>query len=283
VADNAAREHARAANGDPDATAQAAVSSVWRNAIESALARGDAGAAGTLHRRAIDVLGPADAAIVANQRKAAQENLTGQTYTAELPLPVPNPTEPLDAEQVLVAIDAAHQVATLQNAAEFAGNPSQQATNKHFIDVRFGAAKRDVVRDKADLDKQVADWLAQPGQTERPPLAVWVRLSGRERRGIDETLAKNAMDPGVGEPPVSSQVASTSPKVPPPFDIYENLPKYPFEPNVLVPWELQKPRIYIPLRTSSSSASAKRRRSADADWSSRGRHRLERSTGFNRW
>jgi len=212
MADGAARVHARATDGDPDATAQAAISSIWRNAIESALARDDAGAAGTLHQQATDALSPADNAIVANQIAAAQKHLTGQTYTSGLPLPVPNPAEPLDAERALAAIDAAHQAATSRNAADFVDDPNQQATNKHFIDVRFGTAKRAVVRRKADLDAKVADWLAQPGQTERPPLAVWTQLSPNDQRAVDAVLVRNAGPSfSVAESPLDDQFAQSIP------------------------------------------------------------------------
>jgi len=197
AAAHAGRAQALATDSDPDDTVAAAASSVWRNAIAGALARNDANTASALHRQAADALRPSDAAALANQMAAAQENLTGQTYAAGLPLPSPDPAAPLDAEQALADIDAAHQVATAQNATEHGDNPSQQATNQHFIDIRFGNARRDVEQSGADLDQAVNNWLDQPDtdgtpQTERPPLGLWTRLLPDVQRAVDAVLSRNA-------------------------------------------------------------------------------------------
>jgi hypothetical protein len=58
--------------------------------------------------------------------------------------------------------------------------------------VRFGQKKRDAIQAKADLDDVVNDWLAIPGQTERPPLDLWIRLRPDQQQAVDLVLAKNA-------------------------------------------------------------------------------------------
>ncbi|HTR87320.1 MAG TPA: hypothetical protein VMI56_22750 [Reyranella sp.] len=108
------------------------------------------------------------------------------------PLPETDPNGPLDLGPALTALDDAHQAATAKNEAEWGHDPNQQATNQHFIDVRFGKAKRDVVKAKVELNKAVNSWLAQPGQTERPPLPVWTQMTAGEQKATDTVLAQNA-------------------------------------------------------------------------------------------
>jgi hypothetical protein len=199
AAANAGRAHAHATNGDPDESAAAAASSVWRNAIESAVARDDAPSAGTLHADAGDALGPTDANAVAGQLAAAQERMTGRRFADSQPMPETDPDGPIDLGRALAAVDDAHQAATAQNNADWSHDPNQQATNQHFLAVRFGTAKRDVVQAKTELNKAVNDWLAQPGQTERPPPALWTKLLPEEQRGIDTVLAQNANPPSATE------------------------------------------------------------------------------------
>jgi hypothetical protein len=220
AADGAAREHARVTDTDPDTKARTAASSVWRLAIESALARDDAATADTLHGDAGDALAPGDAAAVAAQRNAAREAAAGRAYAQGLALPAPDPAQPLDAQQALADVDTAHQAATAQNAQEFADNSDQQSTNqpahgrhgarRMFIDVRFGTAKRDVLQDKAGLDAKVADWLGQTDpngnpQTKRPPVALWTRMLPDDKKAADVVLAQNAL-PRAGDGPVVTPV-----------------------------------------------------------------------------
>ncbi|MBS0520766.1 MAG: hypothetical protein JSR90_18855 [Proteobacteria bacterium] len=162
--------------------------SIWRIAIEAALGRLDYPGSIVLHARAGDRIDPAERALLDPLIAAAREHLAGQDYL--------NGVAPPDTHD-LAALDTAHQAATAQNEADWPDNPSQRATNQHFIDVAFGTRKRDAVKARADLTQAVTDWLDQPApdgspQTQRPPLALWTRLNDDERRTLDARLAQNA-------------------------------------------------------------------------------------------
>jgi hypothetical protein len=100
-----------------------------------------------------------------------------------------DPSLPMDLEQSLAALEAGHAAATAQNSADWPDDASQRATNQHFIDVAFGRRKRQAAETQADLDQRVSDWISEPGQLERPPLAMWALLTADERPAIDQTLA----------------------------------------------------------------------------------------------
>jgi hypothetical protein len=168
-----------------------AASSIWRSAIEGALAKDDTGPAIALHQLAGDSIAPADAAILDRYVDGARERETGRNYLATIAVPEADPSAPLDVAKSLADLDAAHTAATAQNEAEWLDNPSQRATNQHFIDVAFGRKKRDTVQTRADLLQNVDDWLNKSGQIQRPPTAIWTRLNRDEQEAIDSALAQN--------------------------------------------------------------------------------------------
>jgi hypothetical protein len=125
--------------------------------------------------------------MLAPQIDAAKEYQAGRNYLRTLPMP---------ETQDLAALDAAHQAATAQNTADWSDNDSQRATNQHLIDVAFGQKTQDVTQTKANLNQAVNDWLDQPGQTQRPPLSIWVRLDPDQQQAADLRLAQNAQGAG---------------------------------------------------------------------------------------
>jgi hypothetical protein len=178
---------------DAEATASNAASSIWRGAIEAALAKDDNKPAIALYGRAADRLAPADAMILDRYIQGAHEREAGRNYVANIPVPEHEPSAPLDFFRSLTDLDAAHADATTQNNTDWSDNPSQRATNQHFIDVRFGKQKSGLIQTKANLDQSVTDWLAQASpdgqaQIERPPLAIWAKLNSDEHRRIDGVL-----------------------------------------------------------------------------------------------
>src|SRR5262249_19639131 len=159
-------------------------------AIETALSKDDTGPAIELYRQSAGKLSSADAASLASQIATAEERETGWAYVSKLSLYVPDRGPVLDVGQRLADLDATHAAATAQNAVDWADHPDQRATNQHFIDVQVGKAKRAVVQAKAKLDQAVAEWLARPGadgrpQTERPPAAIWTKVTSDERKKLD--------------------------------------------------------------------------------------------------
>jgi hypothetical protein len=74
---------------------------------------------------------------------------------------------------------------------DWPNNDSLRATNQYFINIAFNQKKRDVAQATAELDKSVSDWLAQPGQVQRPDFDVWSKLGPDERTTVDKALIKN--------------------------------------------------------------------------------------------
>ena len=200
--ESAALDQARLAELKPDsetakAQAASAHSAIWRTAIEHALAANNHRAASTLYERAKDRLASVDVAVLQPQLKAAAEIETAREYLGKIAPPVSEPRPFFDAPRLLEEAEAAHQAMTAQNATDWAGNPSQRATNQHFIDVQFGQRKRGIDQARAQLDGAVADWLTQPmpdgqPQIERPPLAIWTQLSPGDQNTVDAVLAHGA-------------------------------------------------------------------------------------------
>jgi hypothetical protein len=188
ASESAARERARALKFGKDsdeaqAEVNAARSSIWRSAIEGALDKMHTTPAIALFQQAADRLSPEDAAVLVPQIDDAKQHKAVQDYLATVPIP--------DTRD-LGELDATHQAATAQNEADWPDNESQRATNQHFINVAFAEKKGGIVRAKAELDQSVKSWLSQPGQTQRPPLAVWTSLNSEERSRVEDALKKNA-------------------------------------------------------------------------------------------
>jgi len=102
-----------------------------------------------------------------------------------------------DPDAMVDALDAWHQAETQRNESDWAGNPSQQATNQHFIDVRAGLRKREIVEVRDRLGGLLADWIGTPlltgkPRTDRPPMPIWTLLSYDQQRAVDGFLARNA-------------------------------------------------------------------------------------------
>ena len=200
--ESAAADQARLAGLKPDsdtakAQAAAARSAIWRRAIEAALTANNHRAASTLYERANGRLAPADTAVLQPQLKAAAEIETARDYLAKIVRPASQSPAFFDALRLLEEADAAHEAATEQNNTDWAGNPTQRATNQHYIDVQFGQRKHGIEQAKGQLDGAVADWLTLPmpdGQLQinRPPLAIWTRLGPDDQAVVDAVLAQNA-------------------------------------------------------------------------------------------
>jgi hypothetical protein len=180
------------------ARAAEARSSVYRRAIEVALAAGDTRSAIELYERTKDRLTPVDAAPVQGQIKTVTQRETAQTYLAGLPTPMPDESSTFfDAQKQLAGADAAHQEATAHNDADWAHDPSQRAINQHYIDVQFGQQKQAITEAKAKLDNAVSSWITTPRpdgrpQTDLPPPALWVQLSPDEQQNVLAALKQNA-------------------------------------------------------------------------------------------
>ena len=135
---------------------------------------------------------------------------TGKSYVGQI---APASNLPL----TLAEADVAHQAATQQNQADWAGDPSQQAANQHLIDVQFGSHKRGIDRAKIERDQAVNDWLARGDidgrpQTSRPPPSIWTKLDRNEQRSIDAVLIENARLPDVASRKVGQPNAAPEPK-----------------------------------------------------------------------
>lgn len=188
---------AAASAGDPTEVAR---SSVWRSGIEGALSNGAHKAALDLIDHARQHLSPADAEMLAPQMVLAAQLLTGRNYVASL---LPESMPATSAET-----DEAYRQALRANKEAWVDDPEQLATNKHLLDVRFGARQRDLHQAKADRDRDVENWLALTDatggpQTERPPPALWLSLNPDERQKVDAQLAENAQEgpPATGGQP----------------------------------------------------------------------------------
>ncbi|MCX7366704.1 MAG: DUF4258 domain-containing protein [Alphaproteobacteria bacterium] len=195
ASESSARDHARASGLRPDSPeAQAEVdiarSSIFRHAIEGALAKGAHSAAIKLHDRAKDKLVPGDAELLDKIIEATREMEIGRDYVAKIaPL---SATTNLSIEE----LDKAQAEATAKNKEDWKCDDSQRTTNQHFIDIQFGKIKHQVNVDRAKLAQTVHDWLTIPDadglpQTLRPPMAVWVRLTSDEQRTVDAALIRN--------------------------------------------------------------------------------------------
>ncbi|MFI4999905.1 MAG: hypothetical protein ACHQK9_08510, partial [Reyranellales bacterium] len=223
--ESAALDQARVAGLNPDsdaakAQATSARSAIWCTAIESALAANDHGAASTLYDRAGDSLAPADTAVLRPQLKAAAEIETARDYLGKIAAP-PQDEAPtfFDASRLMAEADAQHTAASEQNATDWPDNPTQRATNQHYIDVQFGKQKRGIERTQAQLESNVTNWLTQPmpdgqPQTSRPPLALWTQLSPWQQQSVDAVLAQNARNATAGAQlpaPASPLIGSDEP------------------------------------------------------------------------
>ena len=180
--------------------AAGARSSLYRSAIEGALAAGNHEAASTLYERAKDKLAAGDTVVVQPQLKAAAEIETAREYVGKIILPPNELAACFDAPRLMEDADAEHEAATEQNNSDWTDNPTQRATNQHYIDVQFGQKKRWIQDSKRQLERAVANWLIQPmsdgqPQISRPPLALWIQLSVDEQKAVDRQLAQNARGP----------------------------------------------------------------------------------------
>ena len=175
-------------------------SSVYRRAIEAALAAGDTRSAIGLYEQAKDRLTVGDAGPMQGQIKAVTQRETAQAYLADLPKPMPGePSALFDAPRQLADADVAHREATAQNDADWIHDPSQRAINQHYIDVQLGQQKQAIAEAKAKLDNAVSTWIATPRpdgrpQTDLPPPSLWVQLSPDEQQNVLAVLKQNATD-----------------------------------------------------------------------------------------
>ena len=190
------RDHARASGHkahSPEAQAEVDIarSSVFRHAIEGALAKGAHSTAIKLHERAKDKLVPGDAELLDKMIEAVREMEIGKAYVAKI--------APLTATTNL-SIDGlakAQVEATAKNNTDWKDNDRQRNTNQHYINVQSNEAKRQVREEKAKLAQTVHDWLITPRtdgrpQTTRPPIAIWARLMPDEQKSVDAALELNA-------------------------------------------------------------------------------------------
>ena len=203
------------------AQAAAAHSAIWRRAIEAALAADNHRAASTLHERASGRLTPADTAVLQPQLKAAAEIETARDYLAKIVPPVSKPPTFFDVARLMEEAEAAHAAATERNNADWADNPTQRATNQHYIDVQFGQRKRSIEQAKVQLDEAVTDWLMQSKQdgqlqTTRPPLAIWTQLSPDRQQMADIILAQHARGTDTTQRPEPAPARGTAPLPEPP-------------------------------------------------------------------
>jgi hypothetical protein len=193
----------RSAGQPPDSEAAQAMaaearSSVYRRAIEAALAAGDTSSAIGLYERAKDRLTAGDAGPMQSQIKAVTQREIARTYLAGLPKPAPGePSAFFDAPKQLADADAAYRAATVQNQTDWAHDDAQRAINQHYIDVQFGQQKQAIADAKARLDTAVSSWIAAPRpdgrpQTDLPPPALWVQLSLDEQQTVLAALKRNA-------------------------------------------------------------------------------------------
>ncbi len=196
--------------------AAGARSTLYRSAIEGALAAGNHDAASALYDHAKGRLGPADAASLEPELRLSSELQMARAWLAQLaPPPSPEPAAFFDAPRLLVDGDAAHAAATAQNEADWSGNPTQQATNQHLIDVQFGKQKREIEQTRVRLDNDVKAWLTKPGsdgqaQTERPPFAIWKLLNPEQHHAVDIVLTQNARGADVAPAPGMTPSAGLS-------------------------------------------------------------------------
>jgi hypothetical protein len=145
------------------AMAAQARSSVYRRAIEAALAAGNSRSAIGLYERTKDRLTTSDAGPMQGQIKAVTQRETARDYVTGLELPTPGePSTFFDAPKQLAEVEAAHQAATSQNEADWSHNADQRAINQHYIDVQFGQQKQEIAEAKAELDGAVGNWIATP-------------------------------------------------------------------------------------------------------------------------
>lgn len=208
--DRARRDYASgnklALYGEAAATAgaspEAARSSVLRSGIEGALSDGQHGTAIDLHRNLIDQFTSDDAKALAPQMAVAAQMQTGRDYVeGVLPQPFPATAE---------ATQVAHDDATARNAADWAHDPTQQATNQHLIDVQFGSHQRGLRQVDAQREQALQEWLGRSNadgnpQTERPPPALWTQLTDDQRQKVDARLAANARGEVVSDIPVTDE------------------------------------------------------------------------------
>jgi hypothetical protein len=200
----------RSAGQPPDsevtqASAAQARSSVYRRAIEAALATGDTRSAIGLYERAKDRLTAGDTGPMQGQIKAVTQREMAQVYLAGLPKAESSqPSAVFDAPKQLADADAAHRAATAQNDADWAHDPDQLAINQHYIDVQFGQQAQAIADAKAKLDYAVSTWIATPRpdgrpQTDLPAPVLWFQLSPDEQQNILAMLKRNALGSEVGD------------------------------------------------------------------------------------
>jgi hypothetical protein len=124
-------------------------------------------------------------------------DIDGEPDLPEEEPPAAGPPGFFDPGKTLADMDEAHKDATRRNQRDWEDSPSQQATNQHFIDMRFGQRKREIGELRDQLGAYLADWLGTPQpsgepRTQRPPFRVWTMLSHDQRRAVDGFLARNA-------------------------------------------------------------------------------------------
>lgn len=220
ASESSARDHARASGhkaDSPEAQAEVDIarSSVFRHAIEGALAEGAYSTAIKLHDRAKDKLVPGDAELLDKIIEDAREMEVGKAYVAKIaPLS-------LTISASLEDLNKAETEATAKNNADWKNNDTQRLTNQHLIDIQFGEDKQKIEEDKAELTRTVYDWLTKPGpngrlRTGRPPLTTWAKLSLEEQKGVDGVLKLNTHNPAPSEHPGLIEAKTPTPEVPEP-------------------------------------------------------------------
>jgi hypothetical protein len=201
------------------AMAAQARSSVYRRAIEAALAAGNSRSAIGLYERTKDRLTTSDAGPMQGQIKAVTQRETARDYVTGLELPTPGePSTFFDAPKQLAEVEAAHQAATSQNEADWSHNADQRAINQHYIDVQFGQQKQEIAEAKAELDGAVGNWIATPRpdgrpQTDLPPPVLWAQLGPDEQQAVLAALKRNALGPEDGGGPEGEPTGTADPNI----------------------------------------------------------------------
>ena len=198
AAATAARAHSRVGDGPPggeaeDAAAAQARSGVLGAAIQARLDRGDTQGATALLTQVQDQLDPAHAAPLQGQIDTLQRLGAAKDYADGIASATPTPS--------LEEIDAQHQAAVQQAAADHADDPRQQILARHFLKQAFDTRRQELQQGEGSSANAIEDWLNTPGadggpQRDLPPPAILSGLDdnalrdlvfriGRDDRGLD--------------------------------------------------------------------------------------------------
>jgi len=198
AAANAARAHSRVGDGPPggeaeDAAAATARSGVLGAAIQARLDRGDTQGANALLTQVQDQLDPAHAGPLQGQIDTVQRLDAAKDYADGIASATPAAS--------LEEIDAQHQAAAQQAAADHADDPRQQTLARHFLNQAFDTRRQELQQGKDGPANAVETWLNTPGvdggpQRNLPPPAVLSGLDDDALRDLVFRLGRD--DRGIG-------------------------------------------------------------------------------------